>query len=68
MITFLSGMAAGAAALLALRKVWFVRGERMERYRRRRAERARRKAQERRGFCGDVGRDNDWMTQELPKL
>ena len=68
MTTFISGMAAGAAALLGIFKVCFVRWERMERNKRRRAERARRKAQERRGFCGDVGRDNDWMTQELPKL
>ncbi len=41
MITlFISGMAAGAAALLGLFKVCFVRWERMERNKRRRAKRA----------------------------
>lgn len=52
MITFLSGMAAGAAALLGLFKVCCVRWERMERNKRRRAKRA---AQNKpRGFCGDI--------------
>lgn len=67
MITFLSGMAAGAAMLTGLFKVYSVRWERMERNRRRRAKRAA-QDKKKRGFCGDVSKDNDWMTQELPKL
>lgn len=68
MITFISGMAVGAAAQLGLFKICFVRWERMERNKRRRAKRAQRRQQERKGFCGDVSKNNDWMTQELPKL
>lgn len=69
MITFISGMAAGAAALLGIFKVCFVRWERMERNKRRRAKRA---AQSKRlikpiGFCGDIRRDNSWM-QETTRL
>ena len=65
MITFISGMAAGAAALLGIFKVCFVRWERMERNKRRRAKRA---AQNKpRGFCGDIRRDNSWM-QETTRL
>lgn len=69
MITFLSGMAAGAAALLGLFKVCCVRWERMERNKRRRAKRA---AQRKLlikpiGFCGDIRRDNSWM-QETTRL
>lgn len=67
MITFLSGMAAGAAALLGIFKICFVRWERMERNKRRRANRAAQNKKHR-GFCGNLSRDNDWMTQELPKL
>lgn len=67
MIMFITGMAAGAAAQLGLFKICFVRWERMERNKRRRAKRA---AQNKKqcGFCGDVSKNNDWMTQELPKL
>ena len=65
MITFISGMAAGAAALLGLFKACCVRWERMERNKRRRAKRA---AQNKpRGFCGDIRRDNSWM-QETTRL
>lgn len=69
MITFISGMAAGAGALLGLFKVCCVRWERMERSSRRRAKRA---AQQRKpvkpvGFCGDIRRDNNWM-QETTQL
>lgn len=67
MIMFLSGMAAGAALLTGLFKIHCVRWDRMERSQKRRAERAKRKAQERRGFCGDLKRDNDWM-QETVRL
>ncbi len=67
MIAFISGMAAGAAALLGLFKVCCVRFERMERNKRRRAKRAAQNKKSR-GFCGNLSRDNDWMTQELPKL
>lgn len=65
MITFLSGMAAGAAALTGLFKICFVRWERMERNKRR----AKRAAQNKkpRGFCGDIRRDNSWM-QETTRL
>ena len=65
MITFISGMAAGADALLGIFKICFVRWERMERNKRRRAKRA---AQNKpRGFCGDIRRDNSWM-QETTRL
>ena len=69
MITFISGMAAGAAALLGLFKVCCVRWERMERNKRRRAKRAaqRKKAVKQIGFCGDIRRDNSWM-QETTRL
>lgn len=65
MITFISGMAAGAAALLGIFKVCFVRWERMERNKRRRAKRAaqRKKAVKQIGFCGDIRRDNTWMRE-----
>lgn len=65
MIMFLSGMAAGAALLTALFKVRCIRWDRVERNARRRAERAKRRQQERRGFCGDIGRDNDWMQETM---
>lgn len=67
MITFLSGMAAGAAALLGLFKACCVRWERMERNKRRRAKRARAAQNKPRGFCGDIRRDNSWM-QETTRL
>ncbi len=67
MIMFITGMAAGAAAQLGLFKICFVRWERMERNKRRRAKRAQRRQQERRGFCGDIRRDNTWM-QETTRL
>lgn len=67
MITFISGMAAGAAALLGIFKVCFVRWERMERNKRRRAKRARAAQNKPRGFCGDIRRDNSWM-QETTRL
>lgn len=65
MIMFLSGMAAGAALLTALFKVRCIRWDRAERNARRRAECAKRKAQERRGFCGDVSKNNDWMRDTM---
>lgn len=69
MITFISGMAAGAAALLGIFKVCFVRWERMERKERNKKRRAKRAAQNKkpRGFCGDIRRDNSWM-QETTRL
>lgn len=69
MITFISGMAAGAGALLGLFKVMCVRWERLERSARRRAKRAaqRKKAAKQIGFCGDIRRDNTWM-QETTRL
>ena len=66
MITFISGMAVGAAAQLGLFKICFVRWERMERNKRRRAKRAARNKKQR-GFCGDIRRDNTWM-QETTRL
>ncbi len=65
MITFISGMAVGAAALLGIFKICFVRWERMERNKRRRAKRAaqRKKAVKQIGFCGDIRRDNTWMRE-----
>ena len=65
MIMFLSGMAAGAALLTGLFKVRCIRWDRMERNVRRRAKRAQRRQQERRGFCGDIGRNNDWMRDTM---
>ena len=68
MITFLSGMAVGAGALLGLFKVMCVRWERLERSSRRRAKRAaQRKPVKPVGFCGDIRRDNSWM-QETTRL
>lgn len=66
MITFISGMAVGAAALLGIFKICFVRWERMERNKRRRAKRAAQNKKPR-GFCGDIRRDNSWM-QETTRL
>jgi hypothetical protein len=65
MIMFLSGMAAGAALLTGLFKVRCVRWDRMERNQKRRAERAKRRQQERKGFCGDVSKNNDWMQETM---
>lgn len=65
MITFISGMAAGAGALLGLFKVMCVRWERLERSARRRAKRAAQRKQKQRGFCGNISKDNDWMTQTM---
>lgn len=65
MITFISGMAAGAGALLGLFKVMCIRWERMERSARRRAKRAAQRKQKQRGFCGNISKDNDWMTQTM---
>ncbi len=67
MITFLSGMAAGAAALTGLFKVCCIRWERLERNKCRRAKRARAAQNKPRGFCGDIRRDNTWM-QETTRL
>jgi len=67
MITFISGMAAGAAMLTGLFKVCSVRWERMERNRRRRAKRAAQDKKKQYGFCGDIRRDNTWM-QETTRL
>lgn len=61
MITFLTGAAAGAGALLGLFKVMCIRWERMERSSRRRAKRAAQRKQKQRGFCGDIYKDNSWM-------
>lgn len=67
MIIFLSGMAAGAALLTGIFKLRCMRWDRMERNARRRAKRAA-QSKETRGFCGNLSKNNDWMTQELPKL
>ena len=64
MITFISGMAAGAAMLTGLFKVYSVR---WERNRRRRAKRAAQGKKKQHGFCGDIRRDNTWM-QETTRL
>lgn len=66
MITFISGMAVGASALLGLFKVCCIRWERMENKSRRRAKRAaqrKKPAVKQIGFCGDIRRDNSWMQE-----
>lgn len=68
MITFISGMAVGASALLGLFKVMCVRWERLERSARRRAKRAvqrKKSASKQIGFCGDIRKDNDWMEETM---
>ncbi len=67
MITFISGMATGAAALLGVFTACYLQDERKARNKKRRAKRAQRRQQERRGFCGDIRRDNTWM-QETTRL
>ncbi len=68
MIIFLSGMVTGAAALLGVFTACYLQDERRAHNKKRRVKRAQRRQQERKGFCGDVSKNNDWMTQELPKL
>lgn len=70
MIAFISGMAAGAAALTGMFGLCCLRETRRERKERNKKRRVNRAAQNKkhRGFCGNLSRDNDWMTQELPKL
>ena len=68
MITFISGMAAGAGALLGLFKVMCIRWERLEKKSRRRAKRAaqrKKPAVKQIGFCGDIRKDNDWMEETM---
>lgn len=65
MITFISGMAVGAAALLGVFTACYLQDERKARNKKRRAKRAQRRQQERKGFCGDVSKNNDWMQETM---
>lgn len=66
MITFISGMAVGAAALLGVFTACYLQDERKARNKKRRAKRAAQNKKQR-GFCGDIRRDNTWM-QETTRL
>lgn len=67
MISFLIGMTAGAATVVGALGAWCLREARRER-KERNEKRCAQRRQQPCGFCGNLSKNNDWMTQELPKL